>query len=1343
VGRQYFALSAAQRGEAGGPAWQWYSQIGMKPAIFGEPVTAIDVERLPADNGAIAFVRLCGSLIGAALAERAGSFTLPEISERINVPDGGVDACYTAPPSLEISETGGLVGPGTTNYQFKYRDPTAAPRSLLLRRLVRRLRQELARTPPGGDRYVLVTNLDLSGGERRRLREALIDAHPPLASRVMVVWGATEIALALNATPRLRHLFFSGSRLCTLDTAKSELRAVYESVGWPAFVGREAERQVIERFAEDSGGARYLEVVGARYSGRTRLVIEALEARSVRVVWASEPEAAAPEVFRELDADDPATVLVVDGCTPRALRDIRDHALSRQRLKTLAISTGGEGDVWWAESGRVAVDRLQYGDAAKLVGSVLPRAAPLQESWVIEAAGGLPGLILHVAALLRERAVSPASDPEAVQHRLGRLLIEQYTSGLSPEAREGLTAVSILSVVGVEGDVSDELEAVSRALGVDARAFHRARDELEDQGIVRRRGRFVEVVPPRLAEELASRALRNPETIVAELRLRLTDPAFLRFLERLRALPGDISQRVARAILGPGGWFPDFDSLKDSASRFESLVATAPGDALRCLERVLQPLSTEELRTRVTGNLRRSVVCALDDLALGSSTFEGAARLLLALAEAENEEWGNNAREVFGVLFHWNHPEVAAALPVRQAVLDEEANSERAARRTIVAKACGAAFGRHSIILHHAKGAAVPEGPGVPATWADVHRYGEGVLAILERLLVDPDLAVSDEAVTSLLQVTEPFVRLSLLPDALHPLGRKALDTVEGVGRKAASARQRSRVVSQLELMAENLRERADAISQDTVAMALHHVRSLIEALTTRTLKDRLWRWIGPRTWEQETAARGEDSSHEEIEMLARELVATPKAFLDELPWLTSEDAEHRWTLFRALGRVDLGASLFEALLDRPGDQFWAPALAAYLQGWHGAEPQQAESALDNLIGSRPDLSAGALAATLSLSISPLTVRRVQRIAELARIPRSELAHQVASGLAWDQLSPSDAETLLASIDDDTAETRSALRNAIRFRLLRGAEMNAGLEAMGWELLDRDLPTGEDRGRDPGWDTLAAALGERDSRRLLGLFTRVVQESLAREGRRFEVPGGLPRTWRMLRQKERHAILRTLLDLRLIADPPHWLDWTLSGEVRPEEDSPFLLAFAEEKGVEGARIVARVVDPRKPGFWRLARALLAGWGHDNRLAARLRGQVLTGAWSGSPLPMIADRIRCARELTADTDPRVVRWAQALVTDLEQWRETATRQDREDWIWDQPIKRAELDGMLACKGSPERMWAIARLLADAPESRVRELLTPDDILAALPRLEYLDERTRHKWEAWARHWSRAD
>jgi hypothetical protein len=122
--------------------------------------------------------------------------------------------------------------------------------------------------------------------------------------------------------------------------------------------------------------------------------------------------------------------------------------------------------------------------------------------------------------------------------------------------------------------------------------------------------------------------------------------------------------------------------------------------------------------------------------------------------------------------------------------------------------------------------------------------------------------------------------------------------------------------------------------------------------------------------------------------------------------------------------------------------------------------------------------------------------------------------------------------------------------------------------------------------------------------------------------------------------------------------------------------------------------------------------------------------------------MLDQRLAQARALEQDVHPEVRRWSRRAVDALEAWRRRETREDREPWIWDHRMSRGDLEGLLEQPDTPERLWAIARLLEDAPEERVRQLLTPEDVLDALPKLPHLDRRAREKWETWARYQSAA-
>jgi hypothetical protein len=260
--------------------------------------------------------------------------------------------------------------------------------------------------------------------------------------------------------------------------------------------------------------------------------------------------------------------------------------------------------------------------------------------------------------------------------------------------------------------------------------------------------------------------------------------------------------------------------------------------------------------------------------------------------------------------------------------------------------------------------------------------------------------------------------------------------------------------------------------------------------------------------------------------------------------------------------------------------------------------------------------------------------------------------------------------------------------------------------------------------------------------RLLAL----VEDVVARDAsglRSFALTGlvdAWPLAWKVLTTCERAGLVRMLLQAAVQSDLPHWGALALRATLRPDEDCELLLRFADDGGAKAARTVASVLDPSRSGFWQVARRLLATWGADAMVSDRLLSAVLSGSYEGSAVPMVTERLTCARALLSDANPHVQNWGRRAVETLEEWKRRAERDDSEEWIWDTRIRRAELEGMLKKEESSERLWAIARLLEDAPEQRVRELLAPDEILRALPRLPQLDDRARRKWEGWARHWS---
>jgi hypothetical protein len=1308
----------------------------MKPKLFEEAVTAEDIARAPAESGPTALVRLCGALIGSALGDRIGTFTLPEISERIHVPDGGVDARYATPDPLAVPETGGLVGPGRTVFQFKYRDTARMPRPRLVAELIRSVRHDLARSSPECDRYVLMTNVDLSPSQRKALSEAIAGRLPGLGTPP-IIWGASELALQLNEVPHLRNLFFADGALCTLDCAAEELQSAYRSLGWPTFRGRRAELEAIGSFVADPE-ARLLKVFGPRHVGKTRLVIEALGDRSGLVVWSGTPVAATLELFRDLDAEDRDVVLVVDRCDRTAAAQLAEYANERRRLKTIVIAAGASSGSGLGQTRVLDVAPLGEDDSLRLVREMASGLSFGQVSWIAEVAGGLPGLLLHASALVREAGVRTEEPSGSVRARLASLVAESHLRDLPPSLRPALTVVALLPVLGVAAEAARELDAVSQALGLSGDSVQKDRSALRQAGLVQDRGRFVEVVPPLLAEHLVSEQLGRLERLLAELEVSLRDHpgAFLRFLERIRDIDRPEVRSTVAGLLSRGGWFPDLASLVRNARRLRILAPAAPAEALQCLKRILSGASAERLSAELTADARRAVVNTLEELVLRVETFGGAVKLLVALAEAENETWGNNATGVFIELFHWGHPQVPAPLERRGYILGEVAGSESPVRRALVARTCGEAFASQVIGLQRGIGPTVPESRYRP-TREDILDYGVAALKVIEMLSRDVEASVREAARAAAVHAFRPCVRAGLLPEALHELACRAFDAIEQAGRDAAGARERARVVTELDLLVDHL-EAAPASSPlpsgPGRSVALDRARRLVRELTETTLRDRLWQWVGPGSHRAElTWLNTPAEALAQLDAVAAELTADPATLREHLPWLTGDEAVHRHHLFRRLGEFDDAGRAWAVIMDDPAGSHWAEAFAAYSVGRAAGDGARVERELDRMV-TDPRRLRGVILATSWLLPGETNLNRLVRIARSGSVQRVDVAREVALSAPWREMAPPEAERLLRALDDASPEVREVLLFPMLIWTRDHADAGRSIRDLTWSFLET-VGSVVRRGGPHTWDSLAAKLGADEPDRLRTVLEHTVQD-LLRRGNSILLADDLPRSWSTLKKKDPRGALEIVLRTATLPNA-----WSIADElpdlVDPVRDRDRLLQWLKQAGASGVRFLARSLDPDRPGFWQLVPDLIPGF-PDEETGEILVDRLHTGSWSGSATGMIDRRLGEARKLQQDGEARVRAWAQRAVTSLEAWRRREEREDQEEWIWDYRIHRADLETILRGPDSPERLWAIGRLLEDAPERRVRELLTPAEILGALPNLPHLDRTTRAKWETWARH-----
>jgi hypothetical protein len=304
----------------------------------------------------------------------------------------------------------------------------------------------------------------------------------------------------------------------------------------------------------------------------------------------------------------------------------------------------------------------------------------------------------------------------------------------------------------------------------------RARQQVERvharHGIAPRAGRYRYLSPQLLAAHLAARQLASWTqgqfaAFFAALRPAMRDS----FVRRLRGLAGVLDDREAieQAIFGVEGPFPDLEALESDANSgwggaadlLRRLAGAYPEAALRTLERVLKGASTGQLRAATAS--RRNLVWALEDLLWPAHMFERAAALLLRLAVAENESWGNNAAGVFVGTFQTRLGHTAAGPGLRVRVLGDAARSEEPGARRLAARAIGRAF---NVGHENRTGGPPADVPGMPreawqpATYDEWTRLLASYLRVLEPLLDDADTSVRAAAADAVADGVEAAIQL-------------------------------------------------------------------------------------------------------------------------------------------------------------------------------------------------------------------------------------------------------------------------------------------------------------------------------------------------------------------------------------------------------------------------------------------------------------------------------------------------------------------------------------------------------------------------------------------------------
>jgi hypothetical protein len=306
---------------------------------------------------------------------------------------------------------------------------------------------------------------------------------------------------------------------------------------------------------------------------------------------------------------------------------------------------------------------------------------------------------------------------------------------------------------------------------------------------------------------------------------------------------------------------------------------------------------------------------------------------------------------------------------------------------------------------------------------------------------------------------------------------------------------------------------------------------------------------------------------------------------------------------------------------------------------------------------------------------------------------------------------------VLGAIAGPQCENSPAVVQLLVFWLQSGHALEDGLREVAWRCLESRAA--KPVGPSDSWlqDELAAALAETEPERGFKLL-----EGLLREEERgcWDLLSQPSRQhfWRALVKADRRRALETFFASEHL--PFAWDD---EGLIAQEADREILGEIAS-RSREAAMHVCLALDFEQRGFWEIALPIAANYSSDDGIESRLDCAVLSFSFTGSPIPQYEHRLKEVKRVLDDppTPPAVKPWLRKLQAALKHGLKSEA-------VWEYDLDVRDLKRMVDDRNSPERLWAIGRILKYAKWQDVQNLLTAEDIKEALPLVDLPESQKR--------------
>lgn len=439
-----------------------------------------------------------------------------------------------------------------------------------------------------------------------------------------------------------------------------------------------------------------LRILGMSGIGKTRIVHEAFRKEEyafyrnnyLYTVFSDDESASIRSSIEDYLADPKnECIICIDNCPPsfaRIIQNTKRDYLARNRIITIFNHQDQDYNDPVSDVETIAIG---LNDVSSVVDSILDGAysqlSDDRKKVIKDFSAGLP----MMAVILAENAKSGRLDFTRIPNNE---LVDKLLDIDKNHEKEILKSCALFSHIGYRGEVESETKFIICNKHItplldgddDARMtlFLRTFNKYTAREIYEIQGRFFAIRPIPLSLKLAEDWLSEctPErllNVVTDIQIedsrknsQLLTSAFASQMSNLAG--NEKAQNLVKTLTGIESPFANAEVLNtELGSRLiRFLVEVDPVAVADLLWRVFGEMSTESLLLIKDG--RRNLVWTIQKLCFDKRTFRIGTKLLIKLAMAENEFWGNNATNEAITLFHVYLPGTEADLDARIEIIN-------------------------------------------------------------------------------------------------------------------------------------------------------------------------------------------------------------------------------------------------------------------------------------------------------------------------------------------------------------------------------------------------------------------------------------------------------------------------------------------------------------------------------------------------------------------------------------------------------------------------------------------------------------------------------------------------